>query len=306
MEEFALYDAVGVRCNKGLVCDHEMFGLSSGYRVKAKPFILELDPGHVSFSDGRDHKVLYTGDDIGKLFDDDSSSKWRDYYIDQINYPVESNSARWIKITSRLPADAGEVVSYDFATASATYMVKSYMIEGSQDGVLWTTLTNATFGTYNEDSGTYDSPAISAHQWYSTLSTVAANRVLGEDEGFAIPGRPEWNGPAALANVSQVFVTSNAVLEAEGSVSIGSLVVDCASGGMLKGFSLKPTGTLSLVNVPRSSNSFVLPMTFEDVSGLSNLEDWTVRLNGKVKAASVVVRDGVARVFRPGCLFVVY
>ena len=242
------------------------------------------------------------------MFDDNSSSKWRDYYIDQINYPVESNSARWIKITSRLPADAGEVVSYDFATASATYMVKSYMIEGSQDGVLWTTLTNATFGTYNEDSGTYDIPAISAHQWYSTLSTVAANRVLGEDEGFAIPGRPEWNGPAALANVSQVFVTSNAVLEAEGSVSIGSLVVDCASGGTIKGVTLKPSGTLALVNVPRATGGrFALPIAFEGVSGLENFTNWTLSVDGVEKssrAAHIVVENGVAYLVRSGFLVI--
>ena len=306
LAEFAMYRSDGTRCSKNLVQDHSYTTLGFGAEVRPKSAIMELDAGHVSWSDGRLHKVGYTSQDIDKLFDDSASTLWRDYYYDGTDYPVESSPSRWLVMTLRQPLDNGEVVAYDFVDKDLTGTLKSWRIEASQDGVNWTTLTNATFGVWNEGTGTYDKPEIAAQQWYSTLTAFAANRVLAANEGFRIPGRPNWTGPAALAEVSQVFVTSNAVLEAEGSVSIGDLVVDCASGGTIKGFALKPTGTLSLVNVPRPQSGFVLPMTFEGVSGLSNLENWTVKLNGVAKQASVVVKDGVPRVYLPGMMLIVY
>ena len=317
LKEFAMYNTSGVRCNKGLVCDHNSSAASGstfGPTITPKNNAMELDPGHATFSDGRQHKVGYNSEDLHAVFDDNSSTKWFEYVIgDNGRAPTESLPARWIKITMRQKADAGEIVAYDMvethstASGKVTYPIKVYTIEASHDGVEWTMLTNATYGVWNADTGTFDDPtsALTANKWYSTLTDFAANRVLGENEGFRIPGRPDWDGPAALANVSQVFVTSNAVLEAEGSVSIGALAVDCASGGTLKGFALKPTGTLSLVNVPRSRSGFVLPMTFEDVSGLSNLENWKVKLNGVVKPAGVVVKDGVPRVYLPGGVLIV-
>ena len=302
-----MYRQDGTRCTKNLVADHTYSDKSAfGPAVYQKAAIMELDAGHASRSDGRPHKVRYSHLDIDKLFDDDTTY-WNELYnTDGVGYPVESDPGRWLKLTLRQPAGNGEVVAYDFVDKDLTGTLKSYIIEGSQDGANWTTLTNATYGVWNEETGAYDAPTTEAGQWYSTQSAFAANRVLGENEGFRIPGRPNWTGPAALAEVSHVFVTSNAVLEAEGSVSIGDLEVDCASGGTIKGFALKPTGTLSLVNVPRSQSGFVLPMTFEDVAGLSNLENWTVKLNGVAKAASVVVKDGVPRVYLPGVMLIVY
>lgn len=308
LAEFAMYGSDGIRCCKNLVSDHiqESLGENKGFAVNPKSAIMELDAGHVSWSDGRRHKVMYSTQDISALFDDSSDTRWRDFYIDGVDYPVDSNSGRWIKMTLRQPIGNGEVVAYDFVDYDLTGTLKTYMIEGSQDGASWTVLTNATYGVWNEGTGAYDKPAIAAKQWYSTFTDFAANRVLGENEGFRIPGRPAWDGPAALANVSQVLVTSNAVLAAEGSVSIGDLAVDCASSGTIRGFAFKDVGTLSLLNVPRSQGGFVLPLAFEDVSGLSNLENWTIRLNGVAKPAKAVVKDGKVRIFLPGFILEVF
>lgn len=307
LAEFAMYRQDGTRCTMNLVADHTYSSKTAfGPTVWPKAAIMELDAGHASLSEERIYKTRYASLDIDKLFDD-TTSYWHELFsVDRVDYPVESDPKRWLKLTLRQPVGNGEVVAYDFVDYDLTGTLKTYVIEGSQDGAEWTVLTNATFGVWNEGTGTYDKPEIAAQQWYSTLTAFAANRVLAANEGFRIPGRPSWNGPAALAEVSHVFVTSNAVLEAEGSVSIGDLEVDCASGGTLKGFALKPTGTLSLVNVPRSQSGFVLPMTFENVAGLSNLENWTVKLNGVAKAASVVVKDGVPRVYLPGVMLIVY
>lgn len=306
LAEFAMYGSDGTRCSKNLVADHRYSSTGFGPTVYPKAVPMELDGGHLTFSDGRLHRVRYASMDIGKLFDDSSDSNWQDLYADATDYPVESTPARWIKMTLRQPIGNGEVVAYDFVDYDLTGTLKTYMIEGSQDGASWTVLTNATYGVWNEGTGAYDKPAIAAKQWYSTFTDFAANRVLGENEGFRIPGRPDWNGPAALANVSQVLVTSNAVLAAEGSVSIGALAVDCASGGTLKGFVMKPVGTLSLVNVPRSRSGFILPITFDDVAGLTNLEKWTIRLSGVAKPAKAVVKDGKVRIFLPGFMLIVF
>jgi len=320
LKEFAMYNTSGARCNKGLVCDHILNradpSSSFDIRITPKKNAMELDPGHATFSDGRTHKVGYTSENLVSVFDDDSSTRWFEYKVgDNGNYPVEGTSARWIKFTMRQKADAGEVVAYDMVethstkSGAYTYPIKAYMIEASQNGVVWTTLTNTTFGIWNEDTGTYTDPTstLTANKWYSSFATFAANRVLGENEGFRIPGRPTWNGPAALANVSSVSVVSNAVLEAEGDVALGALKIDASSGGTIRGVSLKATGSIEVVNLPKAgSGMFEMPIVFEDVTGLENLSAWSFTVEGRPRPAdSFRVADGKLYYFAPGAMIII-
>ena len=110
-----------------------------------------------------------------------------------------------------------------------------------------------------------------------------------------------------LPDLGQVSVAEDGKLayagDAEHAPSISELKLDANGGGTIDGFAFAASGTLDVVNYTRDTD--VLPATFTNVTGLENLENWTLRIDGTPKPRyAISVSGGKVRIFRPGMAFV--
>ena len=79
---------------------------------------------------------------------------------------------------------------------------------------------------------------------------------------------------------------------------MGELTVDAADAGTIEGFAFAQNGVLNLVNM---NGATVLPGTYTGCTGLENIANWTVKVNGHVrKNIRAVVEDGRIRIMMPG------
>ena len=86
------------------------------------------------------------------------------------------------------------------------------------------------------------------------------------------------------------------------------LVVDGAIGaGTLANMVLPENGTLELVNVPEFSGSLEMSITGENVTGLDNISNWGLSVNGVVQSGAKYkcrYSNGKIVMYRPGTVVV--
>ncbi len=256
LHEFALYDKEGRRQNIGLELVAYDAVLGEGQMQYHK------DAG----------RSWYTDRDADKLVDDRAvGNGWCiTYGTAKISYPDS-----WYKLTMRLADDVPEIASYDFCSCQGWSNDKpygrelyAYSIEASEDGTNWVMMADV------EDVV----PPQSGGCWYSDGTKFASGAVR---TGFEFP--KEEFAPCELAHVSNIVVAPGATLQGSETdvVTIPALGVDCAQGGgTVKNIDFAATGTLHLTNFT-ARESYALPMTFVDVSNLSNLRNWTLTINGE-------------------------
>ena len=79
--------------------------------------------------------------------------------------------------------------------------------------------------------------------------------------------------------------------------------MDAVAGGTVDGFAFPDSGTLEVVNAgARTSDE--LPVTFLNVTGLENVEGWTVTGDGVSLGTKVKARDGRLRLVPPGTVLI--
>lgn len=134
---------------------------------------------------------------------------------------------------------------------------------------------------------------------YACPAPKSGSGVLWKTDGhFAIrsgAGIPGGGGVVATANVR---VDSGAVLDCF-SVAGGQIIshVTCdmvAGGGTLCNVKFAASGVLTLVGVTKAQlkGGMTVPLTFEGVSGVENLSNWQVVVDGKVVSKSLTWSDG--------------
>lgn len=152
MQEFALYDATGVRRNAGLTVDR-----------RCAPSLLE--PGTATYDRGG--YTYYTDRDADKLFDDKvTGSAWCVYFGGKS--PRRDDPSTWIRLTMRLADEDPGVASYDWCSlyaAEHSRTVLCWKLEGSADGETWITL--------DEKTDFADRPQ---GRWWSDGSAFASNQ----------------------------------------------------------------------------------------------------------------------------------
>ena len=212
------------------------------------------------------------------------------------SWPNLATEAQWPSIDFRLPAGADAVVRYDVGTrygsegrstedVTANALTKnwansmgSWTLYGSVDGESWTELSSVTSNdlrgvtttdcTWLSDGSSYTSAA----GWEGHLS------------GWTIPARPEGSAvpvytqfPSGLGKVSVAF---NATLCTKEAFTISSLVLGAANG-TIDGFSFAERGTIE-IEEPSGRDEVRLPITFRNVTGLANLNKWTLTSGQKM------------------------
>ena len=185
--------------------------------------------------------------------------------IGSVEVPEVDNPSTWFSLTMRLPEGSPKVVKYDLCDLhGGNRSINAWKLEGSVDGTTWVQLDERRGMTPQ------------ANKWFSDGTALTATQFdKGSPQGFTIASAPD--GATSLADTSSIEVASGAVLRAVGDapVTISSLTLG-ASNGTLSGFALAETG---VVNVPAKARA-LYPITLTGLSGLGNLKNWTVKLNG--------------------------
>jgi hypothetical protein len=120
-------------------------------------------------------------------------------------------------------------------------------------------------------------------------------------KGREIEGHDADANWPVLNNVSSVSVSSGAVLEALGEVTIPNLRVDASGAGTIRNFAFAPGGTFDVVNLPQDETIVRLPGTYENCVGFDNLSDWNLTVEGHmVSRYRLKVADGSLWILRRG------
>jgi hypothetical protein len=281
-----IFDSDGDRLNGGLTRCREY---------------TEVKPGEFAYWHHGRNFIEPSGWECERLFNKTRSNgfvcKFKDSQSAYIPV-VETDRSTWVSLVMRLPSSAGVADSYDFTSAWASNWTdrqpKSWKMEGSRDGLLWDELHTV------DDGGEK-----AAYIWYSTGQAVGTDDSAEKHSGgFKIAGVSA--APHKVLDPSaSIRVDAGAVLAADGAVEVGGLVVDAEGAGVVDGFSFLPNGTLNVLNMPESGMA-VLPGTYRNVSGFSNIGDWTLEIGGAAASKhSISVAGGVLRILPAGFRFIV-
>lgn len=267
IQQIGLYDAAGARQNLNLSYTP---AYTSGDR-QADATWPDLTPGSVKV--GRPGTRSYAGvaHDLGKLFVDGyNDSVTIRYLTNDVGVVLHKDDpSSWIPIVMRLTNGVSEVVAYDIQTffnnSIAKRWPKTVRMEGSRDGVAWDWLGDHEF----------DHSFSGNTKWLAKGSANSAGA-----DGVKIRGASA--DAFVLSNVTSVAVSSGAVLRTFDDVMLSSIEVDCNDCGTIQGFSLAESGTLNIVNAPKSP-TFSLPNFLSGVANAENLANWTLKIGGAVK-----------------------
>ena len=199
----------------------------------------------------------------------------------------------WIPIVMHLTNGIGRAASFDAVVPSGNTdrNVKSFVLEGSLDGIHWNFLTNIVL---EENIG---------GKWLSSGAKYSGGTSGTHTGGWPIEGGPE-DVPPALENVESVSVAAGARLVASGYVApIKGLTVDVNGAGVIDGFAFAAgrENTLNVVNLPEGGA--VLPGTYVNCTGLENLAGWSISVGGNPTARyKTTVSGGVLRVTATGMM----
>lgn len=195
-----------------------------------------------------------------------------------VTSPRPDSEKSWLIFLMRLPADATEVASYDVSYEYRYWGApKAWALYGSTDGAVWDLL--------DEKSFTGDLPKTNVNAYWllanQDWSTPEAAAVHGG--GQAIAGHAA-SPCATLPTVQEhVSVASGATLAFDGAgAPVTKLIVDGVDGlGTISGVMLAADGSIEFANIDRKQQEVSFPADLSGVSGLANLKNWTLAVNGQ-------------------------
>ena len=200
----------------------------------------------------------------------------------------------WMPIVMHLTNGIGRAASFDAVVPSGNTArnVKSFVLEGSLDGIHWNFLTNIVL---EENIG---------GNWLSSGAKYSGGTAGTHTGGWPIEGGPE-DVPPALENVESVSVAAGARLVASGYVApIKGLTVDVNGAGTIEGFEFAAGRecNLNVENLPKEGAR--LPGTYLDCTGFGNIAGWSLSVGGKATASRrILIENGVLRIVPVGMIF---
>ena len=186
--------------------------------------------------------------------------------------PTLDNDSTWIRFIMR-PTDGAAITRYDICAGSVNGSgvtpykreIKTWSIEGSQDGVTWKELSAVT----NNPNA-----SINKWVWYSNRNTTRS-----ASDGYVIDA--EGTDYVKPTEVDFISVAANGTLKVDKPLVARGIRCDVAAGGgTVQGFEFPSTGELRVTGV--GSDMAVLPITFTDCTGLANLPNWTLYIDGRL------------------------
>lgn len=312
LRQIGLYDKDGNRQNSGLTLAEDIVPQDNVVRTIAAA---EIGPGEVGYDlsvtgfkltphrnkDGCaiDLPAAFNnavGGDDGRYNID-----WRDTKGISL-VPTLSKPETWIPIVMHLADGSKPVTHFDiqaFYYSGANRRIPSRLkMEGSTDGKTWTEL----WSNLKEGDPAINPTLTYYNHWISCDGADAMEHPEGT--GFALskcyPDQVEYDQKLA----GDIQVANGAKLAATNPMELDSLTIDTEGAGTYSGFAFAETGTLNVLN-PKRDGSF-LPGTFENCTGLENLVNWSVKLDGTAKPAYKieVTADGKVRLVSPGMLLI--
>ncbi len=324
--EFGLYDKDGNN-------QARLLGLHTNALVREN--YIDLDPGTVQLQTTKCFGVIQSGNltvgnvtsnvaySIERAFDEgyDGWKTWGARYQFYTNgvicRPTQSKPATWVPITMRLNPDANEVVGYDFAniyggwSPSWDSCISNYFIEASLDGIHWDTLTNVEASVVHFDGGMWV-----CQGGYTDGEDAHTTRIYGSDSfpnanphiaWYPLKGHPDTL-PTVLDPAGVVSVSGGGKLTLEAgsdAITLSKLKLNASPDtgtGTIEGFTFAPDGTLEIENVPESDKTEI-PVLFLNVTGLENLTNWNLEVNGKPHSSKKVsIVDGKLSLVTGGTL----
>lgn len=291
LQELALYDKDGVRCNKGLeVVDGPTLAACQAMQTQGtSPSTRGLD----------------------KLFDDVYAGiGWQGEDNGGTTYMQESLPQSWIVFVMRLADDAPEVTAYDYSNyfgmktamgldesdGNRNKALYSYRLEASMDGETWTIVTNVTGAAESEGP----------NLWASDNSTPKAGEAR-PGKGFPVNTHFRNAAEHVFDRVTSVSVASGATLKADVHdgvpVVIRGLTVDPAGAGTIDGFSFAANGTIDVTSYKDIESGRPVTLTFKNATGVENISNWNLTVGGRPDARCSMSFDpatGTFRFFKPG------
>jgi autotransporter-associated beta strand protein len=291
LQEFALYDKDGNNLALGTEFV-KTYETGSGARTPTvADFYKSLAPGMATYDMGGQEYNYYTDRDLDKLFNNKNNYNGWCVSFTKIDY---SNKNSWIKFVIRMPNDGADITSYDFnmgVDSSHVRAPQSWMFEGSVDGIKWDVLHEVHPSEYVRAGKTwmFDGGGFTASQ---------------KRTGFPIASKPNVDVVDAFKNLNGVGVAQGATLSSKIDLEIDGLYLDLTSNGTLDGFALAETGTIYLDSKP--SSSVLIPVDFQNVTGIANATKWSVNINGIGNGNyGVTFYDNAVRIYSKGTLLIV-
>ena len=211
--------------------------------------------------------------------------------------PQQDNPNSWLTVKMRLPAGAPGAAGYDIANGTGRTgggacgnCVSNYFIEASLDGFNWDRIKTVEmkFDKFNWSYGDY-------------VYGVTADKQDVHKKCDSIDPGPK-SLPNVLGNVSSYSISGGGKLTLESGsapITIDNLTVDAEEGGSIDGFAFGSEGSLHVLNLGHGVTE--LPLTIANASGLENVSNWTLDVNGKAKPNwSVQAKDGKITLVKSG------
>ena len=264
--ELALYDAAGERINGGLT-------IFDGSNLNKDATLLQAGEVTAIYKAGSDSERP------PKLTDGDTGTKCG-LYVNTKPNPIT------FRVKDAFAAK--RAVSYALATANdhSERDPAGWYLESSTNGTDWIRLDARNLETVGADRKSWAS--------YNEGKPYYATNLIPCG--------------AAFDSSAVVSVASGATLDLSLSATeIGALRVDLASAGTIRGFVPAAEGVLDLVGVlPGMSSPIILPLAVEDGHEMQRLENWTVRVDGKVKTDwRLFYEGGELKVLKAGMILLV-
>jgi len=296
LNTFALYDAEGV--NRA-VFPHE----------NKDAVALAVQPSHCSDDGKIGYEATYM--DTARLFVEGTAPVISGEYsrrasLRNTNYavPTLSDPSTWMTIDLRLPDDVPEIKTFDLCStavgADRSYFgtaVAAYELFGSADGIRFEHLAGTNTVDWQDWSG--------ANLWMSDGTEYTS----GKRHGLALERTVSKHAFGGLASVRSLEVAADAELKLVGeAVTVNGLTISAAGAGTVRGaFSFANSGTLSVSDFDmKTRDNVVLPGSFDGATGLDNIANWSLVLNGQpVRGRSISVKDGKITISRLGFAIIV-
>lgn len=287
MQELALFDANGVRVNRGLL-----------QNVATWTDVADLQPGQVTIEGTRPTMI----GELGELYDGVQwklgCAQWNGMAIYAGSWPgfVKATPASWKTVVERLPEGAATVTTYDLGYSAGTnsanggYGITAFALEGSCDGVHWTTLVDRDDCEVPQADCRWLSSPDSDANTHKDLND--GNYVTFFDDHVGLPiEKPtlETQGvQGTLAMAETIQVAARAMLRATGDVIVKGLTLDAERNGTIRGIGFAQSGILTIENV--THRSAIKPqVNLSMCTGVANLAKWQVRIGGKINEKYKVV-----------------
>ena len=311
-KEIGLFGEDGIRLNSDLKYSSEIVVDAAG--------AMNLCTGEVAVaSKGKFNEGYCPIEGVAYLFDNLPGTQWRTAYQPygestwRQAYPDDPTS--WYSIVMRLSDDSPCVDSYDILSGGEGNYFKicasrAFSLHGSYDGVNWHELDDFV-SPADEVLSKPVTWRFGGEGWNSDANCKSED-LMTHTTGKKILGYA-LDLPTVLANVTEISVAAGARLAVTGGDAVElrdgiKLVVDGTTGaGTLANMVLPENGTLELVNVPEFSGSLEMSITGENVTGLDNVSNWGLSVNGVVQSGAKYkcrYSNGKIVMYRPGTVVV--